>query len=443
MSLPNNQATAGNGLQNNHLASGVLPTAPTTYASAAFPGYPYALNPMVYTGAANQLTATTTNSFNYPYQAYQAAAAYNYNYAAYYQQQGLVAPLPAAVVPAINPQSNKAASNNKFPNKTDKKAKQPEQEAEEDDDDDDPTIDTGRKTKANNTLPIFGNEKTMNLNQLILTNILQSPYFKNNLYELKTYHEVIDEIYYQVKHLEPWERGSRKVGGQTGMCGSVRGVGAGGIVSTCFCILYKLYTLKLTRKQLNGLLKHKDSPYIRALGFMYIRFTQPPTDFFKWFEPYLEDKEVIEVKSGLEMTIGELIRQMLTKLDWFSTLLPRIPVPAQKEIESKLHDYDKKMRKSRSAHLEDGELDDEHDRKPKDKVREYKYASSGRSRGRSRSRSRSPRNKSRNASRSRERKYRRSRSPKNRSKERSPRNRSRERSRNHSRDRSRERHRYR
>ena len=46
---------------------------------------------------------------------------------------------------------------------------------------------------------------------------------------LQTYHEVIDEIYYKVDHLEPWERGSRKTSGQTGMCGGVRGVGAGGV----------------------------------------------------------------------------------------------------------------------------------------------------------------------------------------------------------------------
>ena len=44
----------------------------------------------------------------------------------------------------------------------------------------------------------------------------------------QTYHEVVDEIYYKVDHLEPWERGSRKTSGQTGMCGGVRGVGAGG-----------------------------------------------------------------------------------------------------------------------------------------------------------------------------------------------------------------------
>ena len=51
----------------------------------------------------------------------------------------------------------------------------------------------------------------------------------------------------------------------------VRGVGAGGIVSSCYCLLFKLFTLKLTRKQLKGLLDHCDSPYIRGIGFMYIR----------------------------------------------------------------------------------------------------------------------------------------------------------------------------
>merc|ERR1711972_1169448 len=104
--------------------------------------------------------------------------------------------------------------------------------------------------------------KTMNLNTLILTNIQSSVYFKVNLYQLKSYHEVIDEIYYNITHLEPWEKGSRKTSGQTGMCGGVRGVGAGGIVSTAFCVLYKLFTLKLTRKQLTGLLNSNDNPYV-------------------------------------------------------------------------------------------------------------------------------------------------------------------------------------
>ncbi|KAK2581799.1 hypothetical protein KPH14_002272 [Odynerus spinipes] len=195
-----------------------------------------------------------------------------------------------------------------------------------------------KEGKKSNVLPLWGNERTMNLNPLILTNIQSSHYFKVNLYELKTYHEVIDEIYYKVSHLEPWEKGSRKTAGQTGMCGGVRGVGAGGIVSTAYCLLYKLFTLRLTRKQLNGLINHPDSPYIRALGFMYIRYTQPPADLFSWYSDYLEDEEEVDVKAGggQVMKMGDILKQFLTKLEWFSTLFPRIPVPIQKELEHRL-----------------------------------------------------------------------------------------------------------
>nr|KAF7435982.1 hypothetical protein H0235_004173 [Vespula pensylvanica] len=195
-----------------------------------------------------------------------------------------------------------------------------------------------KEGKKSNVLPLWGNERTMNLNPLILTNIQSSHYFKVNLYELKTYHEVIDEIYYKVSHLEPWEKGSRKTAGQTGMCGGVRGVGAGGIVSTAYCLLFKLFTLRLTRKQLNGLINHLDSPYIRALGFMYIRYTQPPADLFSWYSDYLEDEEEVDVKAGggQVMKMGDILKQFLTKLEWFSTLFPRIPVPIQKELEHRL-----------------------------------------------------------------------------------------------------------
>ncbi|KAK2703809.1 pre-mRNA-splicing factor 38B-like [Artemia franciscana] len=195
-----------------------------------------------------------------------------------------------------------------------------------------------RTGKKGNNLPVWGNERSMNLNSLILTNIQSSQYFKVNLFELKTYHEVVDEIYYKVSHLEPWEKGSRKTFGQTGMCGGVRGVGAGGIVSTAYCLLYKLFTLKLTRKQLTGLINHCDSPYIRGLGFMYIRYTQPPADLWDWYEPYFEDEEEIDVKAGggQNITVGDMVKQFLSKLDWFDTLFPRIPVPIQMSVEKKL-----------------------------------------------------------------------------------------------------------
>lgn len=52
--------------------------------------------------------------------------------------------------------------------------------------------------RVKNTLPLYGNKDSMNLNSMVLTNIVGSPYFKEDLYELKTYHEVVDEIYYRV-----------------------------------------------------------------------------------------------------------------------------------------------------------------------------------------------------------------------------------------------------
>ncbi|KAJ3061700.1 hypothetical protein HDU98_002384, partial [Podochytrium sp. JEL0797] len=65
----------------------------------------------------------------------------------------------------------------------------------------------------------------MNLNAVLYQNIISSPYFKS-LYDKKTYHEVVDEIYNQVTSLEPFLKGTH--------------------ASTAFCLLFKLWTLKLT-----------------------------------------------------------------------------------------------------------------------------------------------------------------------------------------------------
>ena len=55
-----------------------------------------------------------------------------------------------------------------------------------------------KKKKQGNNVQTWGNATTMNINTMIHTNILSSPYFKKNLFALKTYHEVVDEIYYKV-----------------------------------------------------------------------------------------------------------------------------------------------------------------------------------------------------------------------------------------------------
>lgn len=35
------------------------------------------------------------------------------------------------------------------------------------------------------------------------------------------------------------------------------------------------------------MINNRDSPYIRGIGFMFIRFCQPPADLWAWMEPYL------------------------------------------------------------------------------------------------------------------------------------------------------------
>ncbi|XP_077541150.1 uncharacterized protein LOC144153351 isoform X3 [Haemaphysalis longicornis] len=44
----------------------------------------------------------------------------------------------------------------------------------------------------------------------------------------------------------------------------------------------------------------------------------------------------VKAGGGQMLRIGDMLRHLLTKLEWFATLFPRIPVPIQKEIERRL-----------------------------------------------------------------------------------------------------------
>ena len=55
----------------------------------------------------------------------------------------------------------------------------------------------------------------------------------------------------------------------------------------------KLFIMRITAPQMQILLDHPDSPYIRAVGFLYLRYTCPPKELWKWFAPYIEDPEEV------------------------------------------------------------------------------------------------------------------------------------------------------
>eukprot|EP01135_Chromosphaera_perkinsii_P001587 Nk52_evm57s207 gene=Nk52_evmTU57s207 len=172
-----------------------------------------------------------------------------------------------------------------------------------------------------NHVSLWGNTKTMNLSPIIYNNIISCRYFKTDLFQLKTYHEVIDEIYNTVDFLEPNLPNTSQP-------------------SSAFCLLYKLFTLKLTEKQIRGLLSHPDSPYIRAVGFLYCRYCTDPKTLWTRFEPYIKDDEE-EIKihwgpKGRALTMNRFMIQLLTEAKYCNTVLPRIPVLVQREINEKL-----------------------------------------------------------------------------------------------------------
>jgi PRP38 family len=69
--------------------------------------------------------------------------------------------------------------------------------------------------------------------------------------------------------------------------------GTSRIPSSSFCLLMKLFIMRITVPQMQLLLEHTDSPYIRAVGFLYLRYTCPPKEMWKWLEPYIDDQEEV------------------------------------------------------------------------------------------------------------------------------------------------------
>lgn len=90
------------------------------------------------------------------------------------------------------------------------------------------------------------------------------------------------------------------------------------------------------------LLTHADSPFIRAIGFLYLRYVGDPKCVYKWIEPYLYDDEPIEARAssakqnGSSETMGEYVRRLFTDKNYHGTILPRLPVQIERDIQVKL-----------------------------------------------------------------------------------------------------------
>lgn len=85
------------------------------------------------------------------------------------------------------------------------------------------------------------------------------------------------------------------------------------------------------------MLDHVDSPYIRCIGFLYLRYAAEPASLWPWFEPYLHDEEPVQICQGkAETTVGRFAQMLLNDLDYFGTRLPRPPLIIERQLKVKL-----------------------------------------------------------------------------------------------------------
>ena len=189
-------------------------------------------------------------------------------------------------------------------------------------------------------IPLIGNCETYNLNVMLSNNVISSGYFLKLCEKIKDWKTLIDEIYYNVNHCAPWTPGTTK------------------IPSSAFCCLYRLFTMRLSEKQMHAMLSHLDSPYIRVLGFLYLRYAAQPETLWKWVSPFVFDTEefVITTNPIRKITIGVLVRNLINEIDFYGTILPRLPTNIQREYKVKLlvakEDEDRKK-----THIKNNKVD--------------------------------------------------------------------------------------
>ena len=168
-------------------------------------------------------------------------------------------------------------------------------------------------------MEIYGNATTFNIENVLRQNILGCDYYRNDCGRLESWRDVVDEICAAVEHVEPW------------MGGNARGP------STAFCLLHRLLALRLSVEEIAATLSCPDSPFVRAIGLLYLRYACDPRNLWHWFSGYAADAERFRPsKWAPEVTLGEFARDLLLEQHYFETIFPRIPKKVADDIAAEL-----------------------------------------------------------------------------------------------------------
>jgi hypothetical protein len=180
----------------------------------------------------------------------------------------------------------------------------------------DPKPELKKPANKQGLMPTWGDKSSWNISSLMRKNVFSSSYFNNTLQPLTILSELVDEINTHVHSIEPWIQNT---------CYTP---------SSLFCILIKLFIIKLTEGQLRFMSEHINT-YVRVAGFLYIRFLADPQEYWERFNHYTVDPSLIDEENRLSLTVGGFVEKILTEQDYFGLLLPRIPAGIQNLINKK------------------------------------------------------------------------------------------------------------
>lgn len=158
-----------------------------------------------------------------------------------------------------------------------------------------------------------------NLNPLLAGQITSSEYFKQLLQDYPTFENIVDVLYEECTHLEPLEPGKARK------------------PSVAFCCLYRFFLMKLDARQLSHLVQHRDSPYIRGVGFLFLRCVVDAKELATWVEPHLGDQTTFFPSSNREKksTLGNYVHKLFQEIKYYDTTLRRVAIPVARQLERK------------------------------------------------------------------------------------------------------------
>lgn len=101
---------------------------------------------------------------------------------------------------------------------------------------------------------------------------------------------------------------------------------------------------------MSSFLTSEDSPFVKALGLMYLRWTFDPKYIMEWVEDSLFDKDEVRLREkGSTLTIGELTKLLLTEAKFCEIFMPRWPAKEARKIAQKIEEYQHEIPVSKSA----------------------------------------------------------------------------------------------